>query len=184
MKHLLPILFLSFMFSGELEVDGDLTVTGNIQNQTIDSLLQVIADLQAQINAMQLSGGSLTTKLITIENISTEDFTDYFYEIDFDEIFGSELTYAIVDVIDINLLSFDGGSQFDVVVGSYQENVGLTISNNGIWYYTGSGFNSTVYLNTNYPDYSNPFGNKNLYLFSTNDISFDLTLAVTAQFSN
>ena len=51
---LIYIIFASFIFSGELEVDGDLTVTGNIQNQTIDSLLQVIADLQRQLSALQV----------------------------------------------------------------------------------------------------------------------------------
>ena len=51
MKHLLSILLIcSIGFTQELTVDGNLNVTGNIQNQTIDSLLQVIADLQSQIN--------------------------------------------------------------------------------------------------------------------------------------
>ena len=47
--RLLPLLFASFIFSGELEVEGNLNVSGTIQSQTIDSLLQVIAELQAQI---------------------------------------------------------------------------------------------------------------------------------------
>ena len=54
---LLPILFISCMFAGELEVEGDLTVTGTIQSTTIDSLLQVIAQLQAQIALLQSSSG-------------------------------------------------------------------------------------------------------------------------------
>ena len=37
MKHLL-ILFVSVVFTQSLEVDGDLTVTGQIQSQTIDAL--------------------------------------------------------------------------------------------------------------------------------------------------
>ena len=49
MTKLLIILSLCFVFAGELEVDGDLKVTGNIEAGTIDSLQQVIADLQAQI---------------------------------------------------------------------------------------------------------------------------------------
>ena len=48
MKYIL--LFTTFLFAGELEVDGDLKVTGTIQN---DSLAQVIANLQAQITALQ-----------------------------------------------------------------------------------------------------------------------------------
>ena len=51
-KLLLPIiLFASFLFAGELEVDGNLKVTGNIQNQMIDSLMQVIQYLQNQLNS-------------------------------------------------------------------------------------------------------------------------------------
>ena len=53
MKKLLAILCLTFLLAGELEVDGDLNVTGTIQSQTIDSLLQVIQDLQSQLSALQ-----------------------------------------------------------------------------------------------------------------------------------
>ena len=53
MKLLLPILFTAFLFSGELEVDGDLKVTGTVESTTIDSLKMVIAQLQAQLVAMQ-----------------------------------------------------------------------------------------------------------------------------------
>ena len=42
MKKIFTILIISSLFTGELEVDGDLTVTGNIQNQIIDSLQQVV----------------------------------------------------------------------------------------------------------------------------------------------
>ena len=50
MQKLLAILCMTFVLAGELEVDGDLTVTGTIQN---DSLEQVITELQAQIVALQ-----------------------------------------------------------------------------------------------------------------------------------
>ena len=53
------------LFAGELEVDGDLTVTGNIQNQTIDSLLQVIQDLQSQLSALQ-GGNRLETRIFEL----------------------------------------------------------------------------------------------------------------------
>jgi len=46
MKHLLSILLIcSIGFTQELTVEGDLNVTGNIQNQTIDSLQQQISSL-------------------------------------------------------------------------------------------------------------------------------------------
>ena len=44
------LLICSIGFTQELTVDGNLNVTGTIANQTIDSLMQVIADLQTQIN--------------------------------------------------------------------------------------------------------------------------------------
>ena len=44
------LLCLSFAFAGELEVEGDLKVTGNIQN---DSLQQVIDLQQQQILELQ-----------------------------------------------------------------------------------------------------------------------------------
>ena len=50
MKYLLLILSASILLSAEMEVDGDLKVTGTIQN---DSLAQVIANLQDQITALQ-----------------------------------------------------------------------------------------------------------------------------------
>ena len=66
------------MFAGELEVDGDLTVTGNIQNQTIDSLLQVIQDLQSQLNGLQVDN-RLETRLyeVNIESLQLDDFNQY-----------------------------------------------------------------------------------------------------------
>ena len=52
-RYLLIISLLSLTFTQELKVEGDLNVTGHIQNQTIDSLLQVIQDLQNQINLLR-----------------------------------------------------------------------------------------------------------------------------------
>ena len=60
------------LFAGELEVDGDLTVTGNIQNQTIDSLLQVIQDLQSQLSALQVDN-RLETRVYELPRINFED---------------------------------------------------------------------------------------------------------------
>jgi len=69
MKHLLSILLIcSITLTQELTVDGNLNVTGNIQNQTIDSLQQVIAELQMEIDNLFSSNQSYT-KVITINNI-------------------------------------------------------------------------------------------------------------------
>ena len=70
MKHLLSILLIcSIGFTQELTVEGDLNVTGNIQSQTIDSLLQVIQDLQSQLSALQ-GGNRLETRVYEIDNFS------------------------------------------------------------------------------------------------------------------
>jgi hypothetical protein len=62
MKRILLIIsLLSLTFTQELKVEGNLNVTGHIQNQTIDSLLQVIQDLQNQINLM--NGGIRLVKV-------------------------------------------------------------------------------------------------------------------------
>ena len=53
MKYLLPLLSLTILFSQELEVEGDLKVTGTVESATIDSLNQVIANMQAQIDTLQ-----------------------------------------------------------------------------------------------------------------------------------
>tara|TARA_Y100001935_G_C17295620_1_gene505924 strand:+ start:461 stop:1180 length:720 start_codon:yes stop_codon:yes gene_type:complete len=50
MRILITILSLSVMLSSELEVDGNLKVTGTIEN---DSLAQVIANLEAQVQMLQ-----------------------------------------------------------------------------------------------------------------------------------
>ena len=53
MKHLLSILLISSIcLTQEMEVDGDLKVTGTIQSA--DSLNQRIADLELQISQLQL----------------------------------------------------------------------------------------------------------------------------------
>jgi len=53
MKYFLSILTLSFLLAGELEVDGDLKVTGTIENSLIESLQQQITELQAQVLFLQ-----------------------------------------------------------------------------------------------------------------------------------
>ena len=54
MKKLFILLF-SILMAGELEVDGDLKVVGNVQVGTIDSLEQEISLQQQQISALEVS---------------------------------------------------------------------------------------------------------------------------------
>ena len=72
------LLTISFSIAQELEVEGDLTVTGTIESVTIDSLEQDIANLQAQIDSMQ-SGNRLVTRLFIIESFEIPDFDNPYY---------------------------------------------------------------------------------------------------------
>lgn len=47
--------FLSFIFTQEFEIDGNLNVSGNLKFGTIDSLEQVIIELQTQLALLQAS---------------------------------------------------------------------------------------------------------------------------------
>ena len=185
MNKLLIILSLCFVFATELEIDGDLKVTGNIEAGTIDSLQQVIADLQAQIAALQ-SSGNMTTKIITIEDIALTSAADGYsaYEINLDEIFNADIEYAIIHLIDYNLESSfpPGTSNLTLTLSSFSGNTGLSVSNNGIWSFGGG--SPTLIYSKNYNDWTNFYGNNNLMFQACCDFSFDATLAVTADFSN
>ena len=102
MKHLLSILLIcSLSLSQELTVEGDLNVTGNIQNQTIDSLQQVIQDLQAQLSAMQGQGG-LQTRLYDLPTITWTPIAAAEYPLDIIAITGYDLTNVIVKIHKVN----------------------------------------------------------------------------------
>lgn len=97
MKHLLPILLLfSIGFTQELTVEGDLNVTGNIQNQTIDSLLQVIADLQAQFTAMQSTSSGLETRIYQLPTYTVTPYQAQEVIFNLSDIVGVELDFARV----------------------------------------------------------------------------------------
>jgi uncharacterized coiled-coil protein SlyX len=95
-RRLLPLLFASFIFSGELEVEGNLNVSGTIQSQTIDSLLQVIAQLQAQIALMQDADNKLETRIYEYQ-FNFEG--SYVEELDFLTITGHQLDFAIIKCV-------------------------------------------------------------------------------------
>ena len=65
---LILLLLASFTFATELEVDGDLKVTGNIQN---DSLTVVIGNLQAQISELQIQVAQLVSEGVYVRNENT-----------------------------------------------------------------------------------------------------------------
>ena len=72
MKYLLPLLSLTILFSQELEVEGNLKVTGTVESATIDSLEQVIASMQAQIDAMH-ADNKLETRVYETQWLNVGD---------------------------------------------------------------------------------------------------------------
>ena len=72
-----------------MEVDGDLNVSGDIQSPTIAQLQEIIAQLQAQITALQQGADNkLESRFYTLPRINIQD-EDYYLNID--EIVGEEL---------------------------------------------------------------------------------------------
>ena len=96
MKKLIVLCFaLPVLYAQELEVEGDLKVTGTVESATIDSLQLVIANMQAQIDAMQ-AGVSQKVIDVTIESGSTTSISEIFPEYN--------LEWAVINIIDCPLM--------------------------------------------------------------------------------
>ena len=190
MKYLLPLLILSLLFSQELEVEGDLKVTGTVESATIDSLEQVIAnlrdemydhidtmnayhlseiaDLQAQIDSMH-ADNQLETRVYTIENYS---FTSN-AELNINDITGYELEYALVKIVNITNISIDvSSSWFCPMIDGTQF---CNYTQRGYIYQDGSWHTDGDYYATRG---TGTFGWKHL----NGNVSANISIAITAQF--
>tara|TARA_B100001094_G_scaffold303173_1_gene331060 strand:+ start:1105 stop:1662 length:558 start_codon:yes stop_codon:yes gene_type:complete len=182
-RKLIYIIFASFIFSGELEVDGDLTVTGNIQNQTIDSLLQVIADLQSQITSMQGVSNIYETREYTIP----VNFTDFnqSHNIDFLELTGHNLEYAIVRLLDAEYISGTGDTNIQIF--SAIQSIYFDVKTDGSFVITNNQ-HQLMYSNNFRWDYASStydnLYNNNLYIKNSSPVEATITISVTAQFPN
>jgi len=76
-KLLLSILIISMGLAQELEVEGDLKVTGTVESSTIDSLEQVIQDLQSQITALQIQFDNFQSNDLITGTVSDIDGNIY-----------------------------------------------------------------------------------------------------------
>jgi len=95
MNKILLILSLSFMLAGEMEVDGDLNVSGDIQSPTIE-------ELQAQIAALQQGADNkLESRFYTLPRIEFQR-ENFFYDLNIDEIVGEELDFALIKIVRVN----------------------------------------------------------------------------------
>ena len=113
MKKIFTILILSTLFAGELEVDGDLTVTGNIQNQMIDSLLQMIQDLQSQLSDLQVDN-RLETRVYQLPRIEFTYGENNTYDLDIHSITGYNLDYATIGIIHVLDYQMNNNDNVDI----------------------------------------------------------------------
>ena len=162
-----------------MEVDGDLKVTGTVESITIDSLKVVIADLQAQLAALQVDN-KLETRVYEYEvNLLSEMDVDFTL---------SELTNgdlddnqnAFIEVLDVSDDSQPNVNLNIILVYSY---LGSDIPSPPIFVTIYStGFDQPLYTTGNARlTYNGLFNHK----FRTGiDFSGTLIIAVTAQFPN
>jgi len=127
----------------------------------------------------------MQTKIITIENIALYpgNNNEDRYEIDLDQLTGSEIDYAIVHPINITVIGEIDGDYINIRLHSSMTDLFLEVTDSGWIVRNHPTF--TIY-NKHLPptEYTNPFLNKNLYLYYGGTIIFDITFAITAQFQN
>ena len=176
MKRIISILLITTLFAGELEVDGGITATGEIQSPTIQALLEQIAQLQeqiallqAQVNASQGADNQFETRVYVL---NAELITSPYY-IDLFEITGHDLEMAWLGVVGVDDYSanFNDPFRFD---------------------YTCDGLGTSRFIE-HYPNYldgsANHIYTKNqecrlLQVFSNDDYNKNIFISVTAQFPN
>ena len=129
------------MLAGEMEVDGDLNVSGNIQSPTIAQLQEIIAQLQAQIVALQ-NGGSIQSKIyqLTFEG----EHNEFIPSQSLSEITGAINDWYAVTVLNYNYETISGTSSYAGYLSHYDEGIsfekkysyghcGITTGNGGRW---------------------------------------------------
>jgi len=186
MKYLLLILSTSILLAGELEVDGNLKVTGTVESVTIDSLKAVIADLQAQLAALQDSNAiKYQIYDVTFENSMGHDFI--YPEINLNDLTGFNLDFSIIKIISINSFEcLSGNCSVGILRGNADTYKAGHIryamnrnNNTGFPYYeanSSSNNNTEIIL----------YGNNARIWFDTEgiDVLISLKLLITAQFPN
>lgn len=180
-------MMLSVLFAGELEIEGDLKVTGNIEAGTIDSLQQVIAELQAQIAALQGQGG-LQTRLYDLPTISWTPLAAAEYPLDMIIITGYDLTNVIIKIHKVNDFSLYTDQSVALVsdakvVTRSMDHGGNIQSHNGSWADFGNDMDYIISQNNQYIVDDNGY-----HLISAGGShvggSVNLTISITALYPN
>ena len=133
-KIIIIISLLSLTFTQELKVEGNLNVTGHIQNQTIDSLLQVIQSLQNQLNSLQ-GGVSQRVIDITIENDALTNISELFPQYNLD--------WAILKIVQCPLPESECFFEYP----NHSYTVHKLAESGGLFYYN-YGFSSSFWTNS------------------------------------
>ena len=181
MKKIFTILLISTLFAGELEVDGDLNVSGDIQSPTIAQLQEIIAQLQAEIAALQQGADNkLETRMYDIV-LSWDG--QYYFDIDLFDITGHQLDFAIISVPKVS--NYNSNYQWSTSI-AYQYEV---VSHQGLLDWIGGGVLFQIHGQLGGVEYFDEFmtynsdSNLRLYQFQPNQSgSATVTLAITAQF--
>ena len=184
MKKIL-LVSLSILFANQMEVDGDLNVSGDIHSPTITQLQEIIAQLQgeitvlqAQINSMQDTENKFETKFFHTETITDGDYIDIYNDLN-EPI--SELDFYLLEIVQVNDFegTMNGGNGARIILTSTiheKQMVNVLYDNDYFEYY--SPF---------YPGgepYKGLFTDSNLEVSinGVNTASCKLLLAITAQF--
>ena len=132
MKYIFLILLLTIPFAQELQVEGDLTVSGDINSAVIDSLQAEIENLQ---NILSEYSGVVKTRIIDVEvSFNINEYGDMGMVVPLNELVGNVNNwYKIIPLyndIDVNTCGADfaiypsdpnvGSQDIDVSYGQYR----------------------------------------------------------------
>ena len=140
MKNLLfSIIISSLVFCGNLEVEGGITATGEVQSPTIQALLDQIAQLQQQINLLQTNSINHKVASINFNGNSNTSLSQLFPGISFN--------WAILSITNCvndsegrcNLYAYNPSSESDGLIFN-------NLNSNNVWGWPHSGESSGFIL--------------------------------------
>ena len=178
MKYILVLIIMNIAVMQELQVEGDLTVSGEINSAVIDSLRNEIENLQNQLNEYS---GAIKTRIIELEvSLNVDENGDMSMVVPLNELIGAVNNwYKIIPLhneIDVNSCGADIAIQSEYSYGGIIDN---DISYGNYRYY----FEGGLHVNTLLPIFiydSSP----SLYLYgdlNASNCSGTITLLVTSE---
>lgn len=177
MKLLVLLALFSISLTQELKVEGNLNVTGSMQSTTIDSLKQVIQQLEAHIASMQ-GVNKLETRVFETNILNNNDTINILNDLN---LLIEQVDYYFLEIISIDGLSA-GGGDYQIKVKSLE----TSQQSSAVFVATGypNGFTYYPYYGTGVSHTSTRsiFTSNNLKVIIPNGLSCSLKLAITAQF--